>query len=687
MTTSCSCDFHGHLINIHACLNAPKSKIEIAFNCMGTLELSINGSIFFQVVSSACECPCVAVNVFFLTFFPFLAKLSIMPIVSLFRNAFLRLVGQTFNEEEFDELCFQMGLELDDVTSEDNESAKSQKKTFNLKKEHPEKIQWKIDVPANRYDLLCPDGLATAFKIFLGVQPEPPTFALATPAGGEQLVLTVSADAEPVRKFMVCAVLRNVNFKNRPGLFRDFLNLQDKLHTNICRKRKLVSIGTHDLDKIQGPFTYSAEAPENIKFVPLERNWMSAEQKGKSMNARELFELLRSVSDPCASYLHLVEDSPVWPVLRDARGEVLSLPPILNGQYSAMTENTRNVLIDVTGIDLTKSKTVLNTMVAMFSEFCEKPHTVEPMTVVLPGGEKKEYPQVGTRNHSANLEYINSILGLELSGADTSKLLHKMGMRSSVSEDGKQVVVQVPITRSDIMHECDIAEDVAIAYGYGNLKKTVPSTICLGAQQELNKFTDLLRQEIARCNYSEVLTEVLVSMEENYDKLQKPRDDRCVILAAPKSRDFEIGRTSVMPGLLKSLRTNRSAALPVRIFQIDDVLLRDASSETGARNERRICAAYCNRSAGLENIHGLLDKVFEVLTILPPAPNALPYILKDSTDASFFEGRCVTIYLLDGTEIGIMGVVHPLVLRAFQLPNPVSLIELNLEILEKLVRQ
>jgi phenylalanyl-tRNA synthetase beta chain len=140
--------------------------------------------------------------------------------------------------------------------------------------------------------------------------------------------------------------------------------------------------------------------------------------------------------------------------------------------------------------------------------------------------------------------------------------------------------------------------------------------------------------------------------------------------------------------LFRSLRTNRSVALPVRLFQIDDVLLRDFTTDTGARNERRICAAVCNRTASVEVVHGLLDRIFEVLSIAPPAtpqgaPKLLPYILKDSADETFFAGRCVSVHLHDGTRVGVMGAVHPLVLKAFQLPNPVSLIELNLHLLEQ----
>ena len=167
-------------------------------------------------------------------------------------------------------------------------------------------------MPANRYDLLCPDGLARAFRIFLGLE-QPPVFH-TTPA---HVTLAVREDVVPVRRYMVCAVLRGVDFKRRPGLFQEFLDLQDKLHTNICRKRKLVSIGTHDLDKCLPPFVYSAESPRDIRFVPLQRKWMGEDVRGKSMNAVELFALLRQVGDPCADYLHLIESADkVWLLLR-----------------------------------------------------------------------------------------------------------------------------------------------------------------------------------------------------------------------------------------------------------------------------------------------------------------------------------------------------------------------------------
>jgi len=55
----------------------------------------------------------------------------------------------------------------------------------------------------------------------------------------------------------------------------------------------------------------------------------------------------------------------------------------------------------------------------------------------------------------------------------------------------------VPPTRSDVLHPCDIAEDVAIAYGYNNIERTIPNVVTVGSQQPVNHFSDLVRNEMA----------------------------------------------------------------------------------------------------------------------------------------------------------------------------------------------
>ena len=50
----------------------------------------------------------------------------------------------------------------------------------------------------------------------------------------------------------------------------------------------------------------------------------------------------------------------------------------------------------------------------------------------------------------------------------------------NVSDDKCKITVEVPPTRSDILHACDIAEDIGIAYGYNHIPKVFPPTNTIG---------------------------------------------------------------------------------------------------------------------------------------------------------------------------------------------------------------
>ena len=80
----------------------------------------------------------------------------------------------------------------------------------------------------------------------------------------------------------------------------------------------------------------------------------------------------------------IFRDSPVYPVIYDSKDVVLSLPPIINGEHSKITLNTKNIFFEVTATDLTKASIVLDTLVTMFSQYCNKPFTVEPVITELP---------------------------------------------------------------------------------------------------------------------------------------------------------------------------------------------------------------------------------------------------------------------------------------------------------------
>lgn len=91
--------------------------------------------------------------------------------------------------------------------------------------------------------------------------------------------------------------------------------------------------------------------------------------------------------------------------------------------------------------------------------------------------------------------------------------------------------------------------------------------------------------------------------------------DLAVKIANPKTLEFQVVRTSLLPGLLKTIRENRSHPLPIRIFELSDVVFKDTVKERQARNEKHAAAVWCNKTAGFEVVHGLLDRAMKMLEV------------------------------------------------------------------------
>lgn len=133
---------------------------------------------------------------------------------------------------------------------------------------------------------------------------------------------------------------------------------------------------------------------------------------------------------------------------------------------------------------------------------------------MYPSGEERITPDLSPRRTTARVAYVNRCTGLGLSAAQICHLLQKMGHSASPSPSAPEaeVTVDVPATRPDILHECDLMEDVAVAYGFDNLPKTFPSTNTVAAPLPINKVGDLMRRECACSGWVEVLPLILVSL-------------------------------------------------------------------------------------------------------------------------------------------------------------------------------
>ncbi|KAJ3308429.1 hypothetical protein HDV04_001233 [Boothiomyces sp. JEL0838] len=579
-----------------------------------------------------------------------------MPTVNVDVVTLYAQIGREFTDKEFEDLCFDFGIELEDVTSSHELSGKEEGENRKI---------YRIDIPANRYDMLCVEGIARAIRTYLEIE-RPPVYKVTKPAKMHQL--HVGKETAQIRPYVVAAILRNVEFDQLR--YDGFIELQDKLHNNICRKRTLVAIGTHDLDTITGPFYYEAQPPQDINFIPLNQT--------KKMNGHELMEFYQS-DRKLSKFLHIIKDSPVYPVVYDGEKRVLSLPPIINGDHSKISKDSKNIFIECTATDLNKAKVVLNTIVAMYSTYAKDKFTVEPVEVVYPDGKKYVYPDVAPRQMSAKVDYINSCIGIKATPEELAKYVSRMSLDAKVSADKSEIICDIPITRSDILHACDIMEDAAVAYNFNKITETHPATNTIAQPFPINKLTDMLRREIANAGYTEGLAFTLCSHDENFKFLNKIDNHEAVTLANPRTAEFQVVRTSLLPGILKTISANKHLPLPLKLFEIQDIVLRDETVERRARNQRNFSAIYCNKTSGFERIHGLVDRLMQILNVKQvPTGKLGGYYIKESTNPTFFEGRRADLYY-QGNVVGSFGVVHPEVLGHFEIAFACSALEINIE--------
>jgi len=323
-----------------------------------------------------------------------------------------------------------------------------------------------------------------------------------------------------------------------------------------------------------------------------------------------------------------------------------------------------------------------------------------------------------TRNECADVDFVNSIIGIDITAEKMVELCNKiqLGPASIVNEDGKlKLQVTVPPTRSDILHAVDIAEDIGIAYGYNNIVKRVPTTATVGAEQPLHGLGDLLREEIARAGYTEVLSHGLCSIRDNFTALRRTIS-AAVSLSNPANVEYQVIRTTLLPGLLKTLQHNKSASFTsgFKLFEISDVVLPDnehvvTETVVGAKNVRKLCAVYAGPTSGFEIIHGLVDRVMTLTEVAPEAAyiknsskgqeekyrvskEGWYYTIRELKEedghpsaGTYFPGRAAEVLLTkpgcERVSIGTFGILHPEVLGNFDIGYPSSALELDLEIL------
>jgi len=275
-------------------------------------------------------------------------------------------------------------------------------------------------------------------------------------------------------------------------------------------------------------------------------------------------------------------------------------------------------------------------------------------------------PELKISRHRLNMRAANETIGLDLKPSEIASLMKRMRFGVEGTK-GNTMTLLVPPYRTDIMHEVDLIEDLAIGYGYDKLGPTLPKVVTVGERHPTEAISDKVRRVLTGLGFMEAMTFTLTNPNLNF-KLMRTSGDAATI-ANPISEEYTILRTWLLPCLMAVLRENKRYSLPQRVFEVGDVVLLDEGAETGARNVRRAAAAIIGEEGNLTSIKAVAEALLRELGIT--------WEVKPIDHPSFLEGRAAE-FIVDGRKLGIVGELHPEVILGFELEHPVAAFELDL---------
>jgi phenylalanyl-tRNA synthetase beta chain len=496
-----------------------------------------------------------------------------------------------------------------------------------------------IEHYADRPDLFGIEGLARAVRQYLGIQKKE-KFELKNSG------LTVTAEKVDVRPFIACAVVKNVKLTD--DLIKSLMNIQEVLHETFGRKRLRVAIGVHDYDEIVPPIKYVATSPAE-RIVPLE--------KTEEMSLKDVLINVEKGKE----YGHIISKADKWPAFVDKKG-IFSFPPIINSDRTKVSEKTKNLFLDITG---TNEKVVLQTMSILVTNLAERGAKIESVKIDY-GNKKIVTPNVSKEKIVVNVKDANEWIGVSLSAEKMISALQKMGYDAKGKD---KLEVLIPPYRADILHQVDIYEDIAIGFGYMNLKPQLPKLPTKGGREEKEIFANRVREAVAKLGMQEVLTGIMTNEKDQFDKMNLKKEEVAEI-ENYVSVDYTVMRKWILPNILKIFSINQHVVYPQQIFEVGDIVVLDKKEETQTRNVKKICAAIANSKIGFQDIACVFDELMKNLKI--------KYKLKERKHSSFIDGRCAAV-ISKNKEIGFIGEVRPEVLENWKMEMPVAAFEISLE--------
>ncbi len=550
-----------------------------------------------------------------------------MPTIECNKHDLFDLIGEEMSDDELEEILTRVKVEVEEIIDD----------------------RLEVEITSDRIDLLSVEGIARAVRSWKDNDPGLSKYDL------HESTYSITVDEVPVRPHVVTAVVRNVDLNT--AAVKSLIQLQEKLHGTFGRDRERVSIGIHDMTEIDFPLTYTAAAPDEYSFVPLERD--------ETMSLEEILE----DHEKGQAYADLVTSHDRWPVIVDDNEQVLSFPPIINSRKTEVTTASRDLFIDVTGTDLESLQYALNVIVTALAERGGEIHEVE----MHAQGDIHTTPDFSTDEMEIDLAEIEAITGIELDRDSAREYLEKMGY--GLVELGDELEVLIPPYRADILHQVDIAEDVAIGYGYNNLDPEIPDIATIGEADPMETFMHSIRDLMTGFGYQELMNPTL-SDEQTLARDANRDEDGFVRLANPVSDKYTIARDMLIPQLLGTLADNTHNEYPQKIFEAADVIRKDEDSPTKTRTDKHLAALHAGQEVDYTDVKQVLEGFFESLGV--------EVAFEKEYHPTFIEGRTAEI-LLDGIHVGTIGEINPAVLNNIALEMPVAGFELRLDRIHDLV--
>ncbi|MFA5953141.1 MAG: phenylalanine--tRNA ligase subunit beta [Candidatus Pacearchaeota archaeon] len=511
-----------------------------------------------------------------------------------------------------------------------------------------------IEIFPNRPDLLSYSGFKRSFLAFLEKKPGLKKYELNKPEKDYEII--VDSSVKDIRPFTACAIVKDLKLDNEK--IKEIIDIQEKLHATIGRKRKKLAIGVYPLEKIKLPIYYKALEPDKIKFIPLDS------PGGKEMSGLEILQRHPTGRD----YASLLKGKVKFPIFHDSNNQVLSMPPIINSENTGrVDEKTKDIFIECSGYNLDVLEKCINILSSTFADIGGKVYQMK-----IKSRENRITPNFQTEKIKFSLENSNKLLGLNLQEKDLKKLFEKMGH----DYDSKTKEVEIAPWRTDILHEVDLIEEIAIAYGYENFVPEIPNISSIGEENFEENCKKKISEILIGLNFLEVSNFHLTTLPDQFEKMGIPEktEKDCIFLIESKT-EYNILRKNLSSYILKTFSRNIDSEYPQKIFEIGKIFEKSSQKEIIEKEKLSIGIAPGNFT-DMKQVINYLEKMMNIKLEYKESQKDTPLHLIDGRTAEInFKNKI----------IGFFGEVHPKILKNWKIKMPISILEIDLkEIFEEL---